>query len=234
MMFNKQFKNTLRRMDMLTEEYVVLTSWKYLRRILLLSVVLAQWYLLRKLWMDPPIPEILGEVNGFAPSFGSKPTLFQKEPDFNPLHANDTRWSELLPELGGGFVRVPSWQSYPLLPAPVRAPSDGTESYNVAVFHQLHCLHSIAELVEELLPMATTTDLSLHILSSRRKHIEHCFEYLRLSVRCCGDTTLEGQGKTVTPPGIDGFGAVHMCRNIDGISAWAVEHRASDLQELPT
>lgn len=73
MMFSKQFKNTLRRMDMLTEEYVVLTSWKYLRRILLLSVVLAQWYLLWKLWTDPPIAEILGEVNGFAPSCKKTP-----------------------------------------------------------------------------------------------------------------------------------------------------------------
>lgn len=136
--------------------------------------------------------------------------------------------------VGGGFVRVPTWQSYPLLPAPVRAPSDGTESYNVAVFHQLHCLHSIAGLVEELLPTTTATQPAPHILSSRRKHIEHCFEYLRLSLRCCGDTTLEGQGKTVTPPGIDGFGSVHMCRDIDGISSWTVEHRASDLQELPT
>ncbi|ETS75361.1 hypothetical protein PFICI_12305 [Pestalotiopsis fici W106-1] len=234
-MFSKHIRNVLRRMDTLTEEYFILTSWKYLRRILLICIVFAQWYLLWKLWTDPPLPEILGDVNGFAPSFGSKPTLFQKEPDFNPLNASDSRWSDLLPELGGGFVRVPSWQSFPLLPAPVRAPSDGTESYNVAVFHQLHCLHSIAELVEELLPTtATTTEPKARIPSPRRKHIEHCFEYLRLSLRCCGDTTLEGQGKTVTPPGIDGFGSVHICRDISRISSWAEENRASDLQELPT
>ena len=100
----------------------------------------------------------------------------------------------------------------------------------MAVFHQLHCLHSITGLVEELL--ASPGAATIH--SSRRKHTEHCFEYLRLSLRCCGDTTLEGQGKTVEPPGIDGFGSWHLCRDFESISMWASEHRASDLQELPT
>ena len=132
--------------------------------------------------------------------------------------------------VGGGFVQIPSWKEYPLLPVPVQAPSDGRESFNVAVFHQLHCLRSIAGLIEELLASPGVPT----IRASRRKHVEHCVEYLRLSLRCCGDTTLEGQGKTVQPPGIDGLGSWHMCRDFESISAWATEHRASDLQGLPT
>jgi hypothetical protein len=184
-----------------------------------------------------------------------KPTLFQKEPNFNPLNASDPRWTSLLPpgklpspslhratchtvcteigSVGGGFVKVPSWREYPLLPVPVQAPSDGTESYNVAVFHQLHCLHSIAGLVEELLAPSANAKAT-PIRTSRRKHIEHCFEYLRLALRCCGDGTLEGQGKTVEKPGIDGFGSWHLCRDYESISTWATEHRAADRQDLPT
>ncbi|KAE9373173.1 hypothetical protein N431DRAFT_225889 [Stipitochalara longipes BDJ] len=148
-------------------------------------------------------------------------------PPFTPLTSFELS-AKTVP-VGGGFVQISSWEEYPLLPIPVLAPSDGKESFNVAVFHQLHCLRSIAGLVEELLasPDAAT------IRSSRRKHINHCFEYLRLSLRCCGDTTLEGQGKTVAAPGIDGLGSWHLCRDFESISMWASEHRASDEQGLP-
>ncbi|KAI1820007.1 hypothetical protein F4861DRAFT_546128 [Xylaria intraflava] len=225
---------------------IILRCRKYLIQALLIIATLIQWFLVWKLWIGQRLPDVLGDVNRFAPScksfetvssfhLNAKPTLFQKEPDFNPFNGSDPRWTNLLPNPGGGFVKVPNRQDYPLLPEPVVAPSDGTESFNVAVFHQLHCLHSIAELVEELLPPSSSSSpfSPPAIPVPRRKHVGHCFEYLRLSLRCCGDTTLEGQGKTVEPPGIDGLGSWHICRDFDAISEWTVGVRASDSQELP-
>ncbi|KAI1323993.1 hypothetical protein F5Y16DRAFT_424424 [Xylariaceae sp. FL0255] len=205
---------------------------KYLGGLLVIFGTLTQWYLLRSVWLGQRLPDVLGDANGIAPPVNTKLTLFQKEPNFDPFNGSDSRWTSLLPQLGGGFVKVPDRHGHPLLPAPVVAPSDGTESYNVAVFHQLHCLNSIAELVGELLPSSEASTRP-EIRPSRRKHIAHCFEYLRLSVRCCGDTTLEGQGKTVSAPGIDGFGSWHMCRDFEAISEWATEHRAKDGGNLP-
>lgn len=65
-------------------------------------------------------------------------------------------------------------------------------------------------------------------------HNDHCFDYIRNAVMCCGDTTLEGQ--TRTPglehvPGTDGTGAVHVCRNFDEISAYAVQMKLNDAKE---
>ena len=39
----------------------------YLLRTLLILGTLIQWFLLWKLWIYKPLPEILGEINGLAP-----------------------------------------------------------------------------------------------------------------------------------------------------------------------
>ena len=40
---------------------------KYLLRTLLILATLTQWFLLWKLWIGEPLPEILGEINGLTP-----------------------------------------------------------------------------------------------------------------------------------------------------------------------
>lgn len=59
-------------------------------------------------------------------------------------------------------------------------------------------------------------------------HVDHCFQYLRQSLLCCGDTALEGQDPRTDKPGTDGTGAVHICKNFDGILAWADSRRLVD------
>jgi hypothetical protein len=46
---------------------LVLPIRKYLLRTLLVLGTLLQWFLLWKLWIGKPLPEILGEINGLAP-----------------------------------------------------------------------------------------------------------------------------------------------------------------------
>ncbi|CZR52520.1 uncharacterized protein PAC_02397 [Phialocephala subalpina] len=51
-------------------------------------------------------------------------------------------------------------------------------------------------------------------------HMEHCFDYLRQSILCHGDSTLEGA--VVYPDGkvnnvVDGMGVVHRCRDMEDV-----------------
>ena len=55
-------------------------------------------------------------------------------------------------------------------------------------------------------------------------HIDHCFDYLRQSLMCAADLTLEGarvepDGSRVT---IDGWGVTHRCRRWEDVVDFAV------------
>ena len=49
-------------------------------------------------------------------------------------------------------------------------------------------------------------------------HSVHCFDYLRQSIMCAADTSLEG--KTDAGPG---WGSKHECTDYDALLAWANE-----------
>ena len=59
-------------------------------------------------------------------------------------------------------------------------------------------------------------------------HVKHCFDYLRQSIMCCADATLEPfvkrDGKTPEPKGSSGYGATHQCRDFDGLADWIGDH----------
>lgn len=60
--------------------------------------------------------------------------------------------------------------------------------------------------------------------------MKHCFDYLRQSLLCASDTSLEklqvdnGGNK----PAVDGWGTTHLCRDHEEVSNWVINHRASD------
>ena len=64
-------------------------------------------------------------------------------------------------------------------------------------------------------------------------HVRQCFEYIKTSLTCCADTTLEGQKSDTDRPATDGFGAQHVCRDFDRVFSWAETHRASDQAGYP-
>lgn len=61
-----------------------------------------------------------------------------------------------------------------------------------------------------------------------RRHVDHCFRYLRQSIVCCADTALEGQNLKAKIPDTDGTGATHLCKDFDKVRAWAEEMRIND------
>jgi hypothetical protein len=81
----------------------------------------------------------------------------------------------------------------------------------LSVFHQLHCLSYLAQHYRPSTsphPFDNETEI-LH-------HSVHCFDYLRQSLMCAADTSLEG--KTTAGPG---WGATHVCADYEKVVEWA-------------
>ena len=128
------------------------------------------------------------------------------------------------------------------------------------MYHQIHCLVSRALLVNteestdqyikgmiRLAYFAAVNDLEqvrdaplsashrwkpgnhdAHIDSS---HLQHCFDYLRQSIFCAGDTTLEWardakMGKK--PSQVNGWGIEHRCRSSEAIYNFTAKNRAEN------
>jgi hypothetical protein len=58
--------------------------------------------------------------------------------------------------------------------------------------------------------------------------MRHCFDYLRQSLMCAADATLE----PVDPArgGVTGWHNPRVCRDYNALAAWAAAHRVSNLQ----
>jgi hypothetical protein len=56
----------------------------------------------------------------------------------------------------------------------------------------------------------------------------HCFDYLRQSIMCCGDVTLEGEQTTFpeNTGGSDGWDAKHVCRDYNQVYTYLNRKRA--------
>lgn len=49
-------------------------------------------------------------------------------------------------------------------------------------------------------------------------HVRHCIDYLRQSLMCHGDTTIEV--KPVGVNGVRGFGTEHQCQDWEQLTSW--------------
>jgi len=59
------------------------------------------------------------------------------------------------------------------------------------------------------------------------RHVTHCFDYLRQSAMCAGDSALEGLSETVDGM-TDGWGNTHVCKKNDELVKWVVDNRLSN------
>lgn len=102
--------------------------------------------------------------------------------------------------------------------------SSSTEVHRFALsaFHQLHCLKALQT---SILHLATAGNKALpqNVALSQIKHANHCFDYLRHSITCAGDMTLEvpKSGGEMLPMWA---GATHVCRNWGEVAGWQAEH----------
>ena len=94
--------------------------------------------------------------------------------------------------------------------------------YSIALYHQIHCLGQIRKytwLLAEAVVMNDTEAAELmryHIgEGDGADHINHCFDYLRQSITCAGDMTLEwprleANGDRFV---VEGWGVPHQCKD---------------------
>ncbi|CAA9961562.1 DUF3328 domain containing protein [Pyrenophora teres f. maculata] len=178
------------------------------------------------------------EVNGLLPEFTTQKKTFHTDKRYASDHRtaasiNVTKhqWMDLIPR-GGGFLQIPDYTSHALPPPMHFSAAPGKQVYAIAVFHELHCLMHLSGYIDKLVMQIRNKDFELD--EEAVWHNDHCFNYLRNALLCCGDTTLEGQAQTPELQGMagtDGTGAVHVCRNFDEIMAFAEKVRLTDAKE---
>ncbi|KAK6391307.1 hypothetical protein LTR81_026780 [Elasticomyces elasticus] len=98
---------------------------------------------------------------------------------------------------------------------------DHHDGYIMAVFHQLHCLSIITTaLGTSQAEWKAMDDFTV-------EHRAHCVEYLRQSIICNADTTLEGETGSWTTS--TGWGQTHSCVDYEALLDWANDRSIWDL-----
>ncbi|KAI1822492.1 hypothetical protein F4861DRAFT_514120 [Xylaria intraflava] len=161
--------------------------------------------------MRSPVPRFPRKTYTFRPdpTFVRDDMLFSEQGTMEALH----NWLPLSSE-ARGYVQIPDHETYDILEEPYTVPLDRVKdgpAYMMSVFHQLHCLSYVVDHYRQGYAGANLTDEVAH-------HSAHCFDYLRQSIMCAGDTNLEG--KTADGPG---WGSRHVCVDYDALLSWANE-----------
>ncbi|PLB51575.1 hypothetical protein P170DRAFT_461780 [Aspergillus steynii IBT 23096] len=146
--------------------------------------------------------------------------LYNKTFGADPQTDNTTvaAWDSLLPAIN----------PYPVLgnkqtvgQSSVRYPPGSQNIYTLSVAHQLHCLWSIHQNYYSAVHGAPDRQGD-HIAA----HMRHCFDYLRQSLICASDSTLEPVDTKLG--GVTGWGSERVCRDYAALSEWAEGRRVSN------
>ena len=62
--------------------------------------------------------------------------------------------------------------------------------------------------------------------SQTQMHAKHCLDYLRQSLICTADSTLEPVDATTDT--VSGMHVVHQCRDFEGLKTWTEEHQYTE------
>ncbi|KAF2206591.1 hypothetical protein CERZMDRAFT_52914, partial [Cercospora zeae-maydis SCOH1-5] len=150
-------------------------------------------------------------------------TPFEGRP--NPM--NDAAWHHIL---NVGMIAITSEENSRLPEGGSSTVRNDPEHHVVllAVFHQLHCLKYLRDLIYDfdegaVLPGGTN--------EYQLMHGDHCIDYLRQVLMCHGDLTPIRQH---WEPSLHAYAAeqetVHQCRNFDQIWNWAAERNTTGLR----
>ncbi|KGO67150.1 Protein of unknown function DUF3328 [Penicillium italicum] len=129
---------------------------------------------------------------------------------------------------GRGYVTVSENEDFDVLHPPFKMDNvfdegDHYEGHIMAVYHQLHCLSIL------MTAMGTSREEWAMLEKEKLVHRAHCVEYLRQSILCSADTTLEGE--TGAWAKSTGWGQTHSCVDLDALTAYANERAIWNLTE---
>lgn len=164
-----------------------------------------------------------------VPNIPMQRTTFEKHPLYSqrPNELSDEAWNKLLPD-GRGFVYVPDWKKYDY---PAGQETEYGMIYSVALFHQMHCLGQLRRFTWMFLDAISNNDTEAMdkvkdmFAMDHMDHMNHCFDYLRQSIACSGDMTMEwprteADGRRFA---VDGWGIPHECKNWGNIMEYMNE-----------
>ncbi|MCJ1352121.1 MAG: hypothetical protein MMC33_002105 [Icmadophila ericetorum] len=170
--------------------------------------------------LKSPIPDLPLEVKSFYRGV---------EYFVGPSEASDAAWKALAgpPREHQGFVWVDDYKQYNMKPG---AQQDGKTIYGVAMFHQLHCLAELRNVfwdlvlqkvdpVEMLRMTPNDTSKNFQATGHGYWHAQHCFDYLRQSIQCTADMSLEWPIEADGKKLFVGWETPHVCKSWD--AAWA-------------
>ncbi|OAA82285.1 hypothetical protein LEL_01830 [Akanthomyces lecanii RCEF 1005] len=137
-----------------------------------------------------------------------------------PVGTAKEAWLSMIPK-GKGFIVVKNDTELSNMPG-LRRPAQQQKAC-VAIFHQMHCLYITYKAYwnaragddDEIPP----------------EHLIHCWDYLRQSIMCAGDTSLEWVNEEETFQ-TSGWGFQHTCKNFDAIFEWTETNRFTEKVEI--
>jgi len=131
-------------------------------------------------------------------------------------------WDLLMPR-GSGSVAIPDYRDHPLLGDPITDdPLRSGPLYEASFTHALHCLYYSVDSYHQLIVNGRSENDDPY-------HAAHCFEYLRNSILCNLDMTLEG---SMSKPSEKDRGQPHVCRNRQEAIDWIEARRVDDRQDI--
>ncbi|MCJ1357380.1 MAG: hypothetical protein MMC33_007376 [Icmadophila ericetorum] len=168
------------------------------------------------------------EPRQFYPEIPSKSYVFGENPAFAQEYSVESNlaWDSLMPP-GHGRVMIPNPWEYGLEQSGQPTHPD-VDEYGVSVFHQLHCL-GVLRLGWHALQADLDASIQPKPIHLGRRAAVHCFDFLRQSLMCAADTTIEPirrfgpQGQILQA---HGWGVEHVCRDWDGVWDWTVRWHA--------
>jgi len=170
-------------------------------------------------------------AQSFIPDIPTQEVVFEFPTDYGDDGIfGDKLWKEMMP-IGAGFVRVPNPRQYDM-PAskPMLDDPEDAEIYSISMTHQLHCLAVLRHVIREYAKGNKSR-------FAGAGHEYHCLDYIRQSILCAGDTTLDyaemsdGYGLAGSG-GFSGAGSKHQCRDWNAIRDFMIENRSGDKEGI--
>ncbi|TGJ88279.1 hypothetical protein E0Z10_g436 [Xylaria hypoxylon] len=154
--------------------------------VLLILVSNLLWFLSSRIWVQPTVKDLdyFGIPNKIMVPFDHDWTDIKDGGNGSSRYAED-KWKGVFPTLGSSVAVSEEFVKQHGLPPSVRSLERSDEFvYQVAGYHQLHCLWEIRKQLYEPSGLSTL-DSKL-----RRDHILHCVEAVRQALYCFLDPTL--------------------------------------------
>ncbi|KAI1294306.1 hypothetical protein F5Y03DRAFT_373349 [Xylaria venustula] len=183
--------------------------------LLLLSNLL--WFISIRPWgtPTPKEPDYFGKPEKIMISFDHDWVNIDDGENSSSRYADD-KWKGVFPTLGSSVAVTEDFVRQHGLPPSVKSPERPDEYiYQIAGYHQLHCLYEIRKQLYDPGALSTLDD------KVRRDHILHCVEAVRQALYCFLDPTLINlEPKWPHVPN----GQKHVCRNRNALRDWTEEH----------